>query len=65
MVTATVKRLEFIATNSTDDNYRVTEDQWAEITKQLLVIEQILADTKDLLHRYFDAVDTSMIGLYQ
>ena len=65
MVTATVKRLESIATNTTDDNYRVTEDQWAEMTKQLLVIEQILADTNELLHRYFDAVDTSMIGFYQ
>ena len=65
MVTATLKRLQFIATNITDDNYRVTEDQWAETTKQLLIIEQILADTEELLHRYFDVLDASMIGLYQ
>ena len=42
-----------------------TEDQWTEMAKQIPIIEQILADTKLLLHRYFDAVDASMVGFYQ
>ena len=65
MVIEAIEKLGSIATNITNDNYRVTEDQWAEMTKQLLIIEQTLADTNDLLHKYFDAVDASMIGFYQ
>ena len=50
---------------ATDEDYRVTEDQWTEMAKQIPIIEQILADTKELVERYFNAVDASMIGFYQ
>lgn len=39
-----------------DDNSRVTEFQWREMTKELLVLEENLADTKALLQRFYRAV---------
>lgn len=64
---AACNRLRSIAPGPTilDENYRITEDQWVEMAKQIPIIEQILADTKELIQRYFDAVDASMIGFYQ
>lgn len=47
-----------------DGSDRITEGQWAEMAQQFPIIEQILADTKELLQSYFDAVDASMVGFY-
>lgn len=44
-----------------DDDSRVTEDQWAEMTQELLTLERTLADTKTTLQKYYRAISASRI----
>ncbi len=56
------KRLESFAPDFDDDNSRVTGDQWREMSKELLALEKILADTKAFLQECYRAVTASTMG---
>lgn len=55
----TCERLESFRPAMGDDDSRVTGDQWREMSKELLVLEKDLADTKALLHGFYRAVTPS------
>jgi len=48
-----------------DDDSRVTGDQWREMTQELLIIEEILADTKALFQEFYRAVTASTMDFYE
>jgi len=45
----TCERLESFTPDDHDDDSRVTGDQWREMSKELWILERILADIKALL----------------
>ena len=49
----TCKRLLAYRPDYEDDDARVTEDDWAGMTKELVNLEQDLVDTKSLLQGFY------------
>ena len=39
-----------------DDDSRITEDQWAEKTRELLTLEEVLEETKIALQRFYRTI---------
>jgi len=61
----TCERLESFRPDFYDDDSRVTEDQWKEMTTELLTLEQNLADTKALVQKLYRAVTASTVYFYK
>ncbi|KAL8798161.1 MAG: hypothetical protein Q9182_006912 [Xanthomendoza sp. 2 TL-2023] len=49
-------RLMALRSDFEDDDSCVTEDQWAEMTQELVTLERSLAETKTVLQRYYRAI---------
>lgn len=60
----TCQRLESLRPDVNDDDSRATEDQWMEMSKELLNLEKDLAYTKALLQGFCRAVTTSTMEFY-
>ncbi len=61
----TCERLESFEPDDHDDDSRVTGDQWREMSKELLILEKILADTKALLQEFYRAATASTMCFYE
>ena len=44
-----------------DDDSRITEDQWAEKTRELLTLEEVLEETKIALQRFYRTISASAL----
>ncbi|CAL8575075.1 hypothetical protein XPA_001020 [Xanthoria parietina] len=44
-----------------DDDSRITEDQWAEMTRELLTLEKVLEETKIALQRFYRTISTTAL----
>lgn len=61
----TCERLESFRPDINDDDSRVTGDQWREMTKELLILEKDLADTKALLQEFCRAATAFTMCFYE
>ena len=44
-----------------DADSRITEDQWAEMTRELLTLEKVLEETKIALQRFYRAMSATAL----
>ena len=44
-----------------DNDSRITEDQWAEMTQELLTLEKVLEETKIALQRFYRTISATAL----
>lgn len=55
------KRLLAFKPADDDDDSRITEDQWAELTWELLTFERVLEETKRALQRFYRTISATKL----
>ena len=55
------ERLMALKPADDDNDSRITEDQWAEMTQELLTLEKVLEETKIALQRFYRTISATAL----